>query len=180
MAEQGPIRSVRQCSTCKINKILGDFSKQASCNGGFRGECQQCRNEKARKWYLNNKEHRKKTAQLWRVLNQNKITKAVSAWTKANPDKKSNHYHSRKAKLKQNGVYRISEKELKKLYSLPCFYCGANDKKTQDHVVPINRGGSHSIGNLITACQSCNSSKQDKTITEWKMYLQKTLIKGGV
>jgi 5-methylcytosine-specific restriction endonuclease McrA len=158
---------------------LGDFSKQSGCDGGYRGECQQCRNAKAREWYLKNRDRRKKTVQLWRLANQDKIAKAVSAWTKANPDKKSNHYHSRKAKLNQNGVYRITEKELKRLYFLPCFYCGANDKKTQDHVVPIHRGGNHSVGNLVTACQSCNSSKQDKTITEWKMYLQKRSTKGG-
>jgi len=180
MAEQGSVRAMRQCSKCKKTKPLGEFAKQASCNGGYRRECQQCRNAQSHEWYLKNKDRRKKTVQLWRLANQDKVTKGVSAWTKANPDKKSNHYHSRKAKLKQNGVYRITEKELKRLYSLPCFYCGANDKKTQDHVVPIHRGGNHSIGNLITACQSCNSSKQDKTITEWKMHLHKTLTKGGV
>jgi len=180
VAEQGGVSATRQCSTCKATKPLAQFSKQANCKGGYRGDCQQCRNAKAREWYSQNKAYRKKTSQSWRLANQDKIAKAVSAWTKANPDKKSNHYHSRKAKLSQNGFYRITEKELKKLYSLPCFYCGSNNKKTQDHVVPIHRGGSHSIGNLVTACQPCNSSKQDKTITEWKMYLQKTSTKGGM
>jgi len=37
-----------------------------------------------------------------------------------------------------------------------------------DHVVPLIRGGRHSVGNIIPACRSCNSSKGGKFIIEWK------------
>ena len=180
MAEQVALSMTKQCSICSQTKPLAEFSKQASCPGGFRNECQNCKNAKARDWYLRNKERKKKAAQEWRDANRDKVAKASSAWTKANADKKLNHLHARKARLKQNGVYQVSATELKRLYSSPCFYCGTSDKITQDHVIPIHRGGRHSIGNLVAACQSCNSSKQDKTITEWKLHLQKTTSKGGI
>lgn len=35
---------------------------------------------------------------------------------------------------------------------------------TQDHVVPMSRGGRHEITNLQPLCQSCNSSKHTRTI----------------
>lgn len=35
---------------------------------------------------------------------------------------------------------------------------------TVDHVVPLSRGGDHSLGNVRTACLGCNSSKQDQMI----------------
>lgn len=43
-----------------------------------------------------------------------------------------------------------------------CRYCGAtapNVKLTVDHVTPTALGGSDSPGNLITACEPCNSGK---------------------
>ena len=35
-------------------------------------------------------------------------------------------------------------------------------------IMPIIRGGRHSIGNLLPACGSCNSSKGAKLLVEWR------------
>tara|TARA_B100000408_G_scaffold117945_1_gene96235 strand:- start:1022 stop:1561 length:540 start_codon:yes stop_codon:yes gene_type:complete len=43
-----------------------------------------------------------------------------------------------------------------------CVYCGAEGKNAElqiDHVVPVAKGGSHHIANLVAACRSCNQSK---------------------
>jgi 5-methylcytosine-specific restriction endonuclease McrA len=52
-----------------------------------------------------------------------------------------------------------------------CAYCGAHAeegaKLTLDHIVACELGGSNEATNLITACLSCNSSKQDATTREW-------------
>lgn len=179
MAEQATSTLMRECSSCGQTKPLTDFSKQASCELGYRKQCQLCRNAKAREWYYQNKDHRSKTVKAWRTANKDKVAKASAEWSKANSKRKSNHYHARKARLRQNGVYQISQKELLKIYASECFYCGSSQSITQDHVIPIQRGGRHSVGNLVAACQPCNSSKQDKTITEWKLHLKKLSIKGG-
>jgi 5-methylcytosine-specific restriction endonuclease McrA len=74
-----------------------------------------------------------------------------------------------KAKRKNNGVYKISKKDMARLRNEPCFYCGIKDYIfTIDHVVPISRGGTHGIGNLVASCKSCNSSKKDKFLFVWK------------
>lgn len=53
-----------------------------------------------------------------------------------------------------------------------CAYCGERTEKlTRDHVVPLSRGGTHSIGNILPACWPCNSSKRASTLTEWKRRL---------
>ena len=45
-------------------------------------------------------------------------------------------------------------------YKHRCAYCGAKPKKlTQDHVVPISKGGGTTSDNIVPACRSCNSSK---------------------
>lgn len=49
-----------------------------------------------------------------------------------------------------------------------CAYCGEHiDNPDCDHVIPVSRGGSNDIGNLVTACKRCNQSKGDKTPEEW-------------
>jgi 5-methylcytosine-specific restriction endonuclease McrA len=53
-----------------------------------------------------------------------------------------------------------------------CFYCGA-EATTIDHAIPLVRGGTNAIGNLLPACRMCNTRKSTKTITEFRLYLQK-------
>lgn len=49
-----------------------------------------------------------------------------------------------------------------------CQYCNQHAPDgAVDHVIPLSRGGSDELSNLVWACQSCNSSKGDKTPQEW-------------
>jgi 5-methylcytosine-specific restriction endonuclease McrA len=46
-----------------------------------------------------------------------------------------------------------------------CYWCGCelNTKtSTQDHVLPISKGGSNWITNIVPACKPCNSKKRDR------------------
>ncbi len=54
-----------------------------------------------------------------------------------------------------------------------CSYCGVRvilskvytpTLATIDHVIPISKGGNHTIDNVVTACIACNSIKSDKLI----------------
>jgi 5-methylcytosine-specific restriction endonuclease McrA len=52
-----------------------------------------------------------------------------------------------------------------------CTYCmeemGSRDK-TLDHMIPLSRGGAHSLLNVTVCCRSCNLAKRAKTPDEWK------------
>jgi 5-methylcytosine-specific restriction endonuclease McrA len=51
---------------------------------------------------------------------------------------------------------------IKALYRYCCAYCGQPTAHlTQDHVVPLSRGGDHTAANVVPACGSCNSRKKD-------------------
>lgn len=49
-------------------------------------------------------------------------------------------------------------------YDYRCAYCDKQlgQKVTIDHVIPVSRGGKHSIDNVVPACRSCNSKKRDR------------------
>lgn len=53
-----------------------------------------------------------------------------------------------------------------------CAYCGClSADLTVDHMQPKRRGGTQEIGNLILACRSCNSSKKNRTVEEYREWL---------
>lgn len=52
-------------------------------------------------------------------------------------------------------------------YGDVCAYCGAGDTLEMDHVWPISKGGSHTLGNVLPACIPCNRSKSARTLVEW-------------
>ena len=44
-----------------------------------------------------------------------------------------------------------------------CHYCGAENKDmTIDHIIPISKGGSHTMGNVRLVHMGCNSKKSDR------------------
>jgi len=50
-----------------------------------------------------------------------------------------------------------------------CHYCGKQfppEELTMDHLVPLSRGGKSTKGNLVPACQPCNSDKKYYTPAE--------------
>jgi len=68
-------------------------------------------------------------------------------------------------------VREVSDRDWQRLcarYGHCCAYCGEAKKLTMDHIIPVVRGGRHSIGNLIPACRNCNSQKQRRLIIEWR------------
>jgi 5-methylcytosine-specific restriction endonuclease McrA len=48
-----------------------------------------------------------------------------------------------------------------------CGYCAVGRAGTGDHVIPISRGGRSEWDNVIAACSRCNTSKGDRTLSEW-------------
>lgn len=188
----------KQCSKCSTAQPECNFSKNAKALSGLKSWCKQCDSAYGRKYYKQNKEKIdnkstkwqknnpelrrlyvsnwkarnpekvKQSKQKWQAENKEKIAGQKNAWRLLNMEKGRLYASNRRARKLNAGVFLLSDKELKKLYSLPCVYCG-NKCEQIDHVIPLAKGGRHSIGNLAPSCRSCNQSKGSKFITEWKL-----------
>lgn len=174
----------KYCGSCKSDLDLAAFAKNRSRYDGLQNYCRACSNaatmrsiskdrtksrERALRYKATHKEEVKAREYAWYWNNRETEIARRLQHLKDNPELHSNNSQKRRARLANNGVFYVSKKELVNLYSRPCFYCGAKQNITLDHVVPIARGGRHSIGNLVAACKSCNSSKHKKFIMEWKL-----------
>ena len=54
-----------------------------------------------------------------------------------------------------------------KLHYGCCAYCGESKPLTRDHKIPITRGGTDDITNIVPACMRCNSRKGTRTAREY-------------
>jgi 5-methylcytosine-specific restriction endonuclease McrA len=133
----------------------------------------------------------------WNAANPEKVRKHRRDARKRNPkhiDTLNRAYRKRNPILMKaincNVIarWRYGKKNLdtKKLAALmiaangACQYCGAIDRKLSfDHRFPFVKGGTHTLRNIAICCINCNSSKQGKTLAEFKKYAKrvgKTII----
>jgi hypothetical protein len=82
----------------------------------------------------------------------------------------------RKARLRKVSVYRFTERDWRRLkvrYRNCCAYCGRpSDDLQREHVLPLARGGSHGVGNIVPSCPRCNYGKRTSLAVEWKVRLR--------
>jgi hypothetical protein len=123
------------------------------------------------RWKDNNPEKVKEMSKNYSISHAEELRQKNKQWRLDNLEKCRLKEHRRRARIRQNGVFIVSDKEIKNLLGKPCFYCGEKSMHI-DHIVPISRGGNHSIGNIVQACAHCNLSKNAKFITEWKKVSQ--------
>ncbi|MCC5908179.1 MAG: HNH endonuclease [Balneolaceae bacterium] len=65
----------------------------------------------------------------------------------------------------------LSRRNIMKRDRSTCQYCGTRSDLTLDHVLPKSRGGADSWENLVTACNTCNVKKGNRTPEEAGMPL---------
>jgi 5-methylcytosine-specific restriction endonuclease McrA len=183
---------MKQCSKCQKIKSLDDFYNHQTNADRKSNSCKKCSLAHARARYQKNLESQRERSRIKAAkeraqfpekvrkrnrenmnyhfsLNPEKFRARSAAWKKANPERVNDWNRSRLSRKKNNQTFFVSEKFLCRLYKSECAHCGSKENITQDHVIPIARGGSHSEGNLQPLCLSCNSSKKDKTMIEWRL-----------
>ena len=147
---------------------------------------------KRRKKYLeDNKEHISRRYKLYYAENREHIVEVSKQWNRDNHERisalrrqylqtpagifsKRARAHNRRALKKKAGGKHTSA-QLRELYSKQegkCFYCKvelgfSRNSWHADHTVPLSRGGSNDISNIVISCPKCNLEKSNKLIHEW-------------
>ena len=129
-------------------------------------------NAQCRAYYAANAEQIKAYIKAWKTENKEYVARKFRAYRAANSAKFRTwrrNYRARKA----NADGRCSLKEILALYSQQnglCAYCETSiqDGWEVDHIVPLSKGGSNWISNVVLACSGCNRRKGSRLPDEWK------------
>lgn len=112
-------------------------------------------------------------ARAWYEENHDRHLQHRREWRFRNPEKVKMYWQKRYARKRGSVINDFTVEQwqlLLQIFESRCAYClKFMDKPTQDHVVPLSKGGSHTLTNIVPACQSCNSKKGTKI---WKPVLK--------
>ncbi len=105
----------------------------------------------------------------YRENNRGAYNAMLRSWKKDHPESRRTAAARRRAyKLSSGGSYTPLEAYvLRQIYGDKCLACGKTSseiKLTDDHIVPLSKGGPNTVANLQPLCLPCNIGKNDKTI----------------
>lgn len=91
-------------------------------------------------------------------------------YQKTHKEQKRANNRKRRALKKTSGTF--TPQQIKQQYQRQkgkCYYCKKQVGKEYhiEHVIPISRGGSNDISNIVVSCPTCNMRKQGKLPHEW-------------
>jgi len=102
-----------------------------------------------------------------RAANLERARAATRAWRARNPAARTVARHLRRSRLVGGRFTAAEWRELLVAWHGLCAYCSVGGKMTVDHRVPLSRGGTNDISNVLPACMACNTAKHTKTESEF-------------
>lgn len=156
------------CRICK--RELPASLKYFYKNGrGLCSICKECSSAYHKEYYKAHKEEIREIHKRWRDNSKEHIRDQHREYYRAHPEVARKWHHKRNAKKMRlpRSFTREEWSETREYFGNVCAYCGEPLKLTQDHFIPISAGGGYVMGNIIPACFSCNSSKNDTPFADW-------------
>ena len=179
------VAQMKKCSKCGEPKSLDQFGNRAVSPDGLHPRCKACRAVEGRGYRLTNRAKIRASNKEYRVAHRDETNAISREWATDNPDKRrttTREYANanpekirlkclrRRVRQKANGIFVVTVKEYKWLLARLCYLCEVAPSATIDHIIPVARGGRHAIGNFLGACGSCNCSKNDMLLVEYRRF----------
>jgi 5-methylcytosine-specific restriction endonuclease McrA len=134
-------------------------------NKEYREENKERLNQQASDRYHADIEASREYQRIWNENNPEKRRIVETRYNRAHPEKvlqKNGRQRARRKNAPINDFTAAEWQELKEQYNYRCVYCGEQfERLTQDHIIPLNKGGAHTKSNIVPACRRCNGRKGD-------------------
>lgn len=190
--QAGAQLETKKCPKCGLDLPRTEqFFRKNSRRGGLQSWCRLCENKQARERAAAHPEKALERKRKWRAEHHEKYLNSQRRYRSENQDayRESSRRNSQKWSREHRDIRRIqqqnrrarlleaggtySSQDIKKLYELQKGRCWWNTKHKLDkgyhidHRIPLVKGGSNDISNIVLACPHCNLSKRDKMPEEF-------------
>lgn len=129
----------------------------------------------------NHREVRRERVRAWQVANPDKVKESVRAY-RQKPEgvaAKKRASAKRRAALAECSLSAAEWLAIKASYGYCCAKCGSAEDISQDHVVPLSKGGAHNADNIQPLCRSCNSGKRNRNAVRYAPWNGQTAVEIG-
>lgn len=160
----------KRCKQCLEDKELSMFYRNNRNLDGYTSTCKKCIGVYRKERYWNNREKAIADSVEWGKKNKEKRKIVKKRWADKNKTYIAvinKNLNARKQGAE--GSFSLQEYNDKlDLYKNRCGYCSEREPYTVDHIVPISKGGTNYIDNIMPCCLQCNGQKRDYLLDEWK------------
>jgi len=172
-------KEISKIYTIKNKKHISEYLKQyykkhkedlCAKSLGYYQDNKDKRLVQIKEWIENNKDKSKIYNHNWYQKNRDVVRNNTKKYQRLYPERFDKYNADRRArKINAFGSYTSEEwRLLKERCGHICLRCKKKEPEislTQDHIIPLSRGGTNYIFNIQPLCQSCNSIKQTKIIS---------------
>ena len=139
---------------------------------------------KQKEWRTNNRLREKIRGREYRKQFPEKVRDISRRYNNAHPENAICRRNKRRAlkagaKLGNQAVIRVWESKWRGKQRVRCYWCGGEFNPSvchSDHVMPLSKGGPHTIENLCISCLNCNLSKHDLLLGDWNSGLKEPVL----
>ena len=113
-------------------------------------------------YYAAHREEIKARSAAWRAAHQEKEKARSAVYQAEHPEvgRTANARRQARKKALPATLTRAEWQAIQAAYLHRCAYCGRKQNRlTQDHVIPLSKGGGTTRENIVPACKSCNFKK---------------------
>lgn len=159
---------MKRCCTCKSEKPVGEFGRNARSPDGLQKRCRVCSREASANYYLRNKDKAQLASRSWQDRNKEHVYAKRKEWREANPDRLA--AYRRRSHLASRGLSAHDFDQMVEAQSGCCAICGSSPGPQglcidHDHSC-CSKGCSVCVRALL--CRSCNTGlglfKDDPTL----------------
>lgn len=127
--------------------------------------------QKSKESYARHSINRKSQKKIYRDNNKDKIALGNKKYYNTTAGKLSraastNKWRASKLSTSDNTITKATLQDLLANQDSLCKYCSCSLDSTMhlDHVIPLSKGGCHTLSNVVFSCRTCNTSKGAKLL----------------
>lgn len=188
----------QECSWCREWKPLTDyyaFTSKRDDYAGHLAECKECTKGRRKVAARQREGFRPNMPAMGedplivaaRQVRFQQAGKGAEAYRKGrakDPERYRNYSQQRRALVANAPVNDLTGEQIAELMTAQagiCAYCHHfATPLVVEHIVPLARGGSHTLSNVVGACDRCNGEKHNRTPEEWAAARRRKAIRMGM